>query len=512
MRLNIGILGDSPGWHILLQQEGLPHSKVNEGISPEEYSAVVVGNSIDERESESLRAYTKNGGSIICSAQMYAQLAGTNYARFFVRYLVTETDADFEQSGLIDLNRKCRVPLNANVFRNENGATTAYIGEFMGGHAAVLPFAVDELFLDHRSTQKSFYSPAKRLPFERVSSVSRGNVRKIISRSLEILHHRRSLPYAHLWYYPKSAESLCAFRVDTDRGTAEEIENLYDLAHQHRVPMTWFIDTKNQQEVFPLLRRMENQEFGIHCYSHRVFADYDQNRENIGKALEIFRLENLSARGFAAPFGTWNKGLARAVKELGFEYSSEFSYDYDNFPSQPYFDDRTTGVWQIPVHPICVGSLKRQGYNHARMIQYFEFVLRQKFAARDPLIFYHHPKDGHHGVLEHIFTYVDSHRLPSMKFHELLQWWKKRAAITLRLSIEGTHMKVEAPDGMEDVFLRISKGDGTEVFSPVRLDIPLDTLTWEPKPRNARLPADYLRCRKFNYRIPLTRIVDFLAR
>ncbi|MBI4427619.1 MAG: polysaccharide deacetylase family protein [Ignavibacteriales bacterium] len=512
MQLNVGILGESPGWRSLLQQEGVPYSPVGEEIPSDRYSVVAVGSSIDERDAEGLRAFAKNGGAVLCSAKIYAQLADTNYAHFFVRYLFPETDSAFDQVGLIDVHRKCRVPLNANALRNEKGATTTFAGEFLGGHAAVLPFDVDDIFLDHRSTQKSFYSPARRLPFERVSVVSRGNARKLISRALAILHHRRGLPYVHLWYYPRDVESVFAFRVDTDRGTAEEIENLYQLAHHHRVPMTWFVDTKSQQEVFPFFKRMENQEFGIHCFHHKVFDEYEENRENLGKALEMFRLENLAAKGFAAPFGKWNKGLARATKELGFAYSSEFSYDYDNLPSQPFFEDKLTGVWQIPVHPICIGSLKRQGYNDVRMTQYFEFILRQKLAAREPLIFYHHPKDGHHRVLEHIFTYVDSHRVPSMKFLEILQWWKKRVETTLRVAVEGNHVNVEAHGGSEDVFLHITKGDGTEVFSPLHADIHLEALQWEPKPKFIPWPADYLRCRKFNYRIPLTRAVDLLAR
>jgi len=305
---------------------------------------------------------------------------------------------------------------------------------------------------------------------------------------------------------------MFAFRVDTDRGTKEEVDALYELAQHHRVPVTWFVDARSQQDVFPLFHRMQNQEIGVHCFHHRVFDDYERNKENIERALEVFRMEKLHAKGFAAPYGKWNKGLCRAVKELGFEYSSEFSYDYDNFPSQPFFEDRLKGVWQIPVHPICVGSLKRQGYNDARMIQYFEYILRQKLSSREPLIFYHHPKDEHHGVLEHIFTYVDSHRIPSMKFSEVLEWWLKRDRIAPQMAVEGTHLKIEGAAWPEDVFLRMTKGDGMEAFSPLRPDLHLDTMTWEPKPKPTPWPPDYLRCRKFNYRIPLTRAVDLLRR
>ncbi|HLF20068.1 MAG TPA: hypothetical protein VI704_04700, partial [Bacteroidota bacterium] len=266
MRLNVGILGDSPAWELILQQEGLPYARVAEEISADRFSVVVIGDSIDERNADGLRRYLKNGGAILCPAQIYAQLAGTNYAHFFVRHVFPEPDSEFEDSGLVDVQKKCRVPMNANTLKSEKGVTTIYVGEFLGGHVVALPFDLDNLSLDHRSVQKSFYSPARRLPFERVSVVSRGNVRKLVARALEILHHRRSLPYAHLWYYPKNAGSVFAFRVDTDRGTQKEVEALYEVAQKHRVPMTWFVDTKSQKEMIPAFKHMVDQEFGIHCF------------------------------------------------------------------------------------------------------------------------------------------------------------------------------------------------------------------------------------------------------
>ncbi|MEK7749112.1 MAG: polysaccharide deacetylase family protein, partial [Bacteroidota bacterium] len=464
MQLNIGILGDSPGWRLLLQQEGVPFSHVGEEISGNHFSVVVIGDSVDEREAEGVRGYLKNGGAVLCSARIFAQLAGSQYANMNVRYLLPEPDSEFEDAGLIDIRQKCRVPMNANTLKNERGATTCYVGEFLDGHVVALPFDIEAVMLDHRSAAKSFYSPTKRLPYEHVSVVSRGNVRRLIARALEILHHRRSMPYAHVWYYPRDSESVFSFRVDTDRGTEEEIQQLYSVAGQHRVPMSWFIDAKSQAKMMPVFKRMEHQELGVHCFDHRVYKEFERNLENIGKALEVMRLAGIEPKGFASPFGKWNKGLARAVKEHGLKYSSEFSYDYDNLPSTPYFEDKFLCVPQIPVHPICIGSLKRQGYKDARMVQYFENILRQKLASRLPLIFYHHPKDGHHSVLEHVFNFIAGRRVPMMRFADYVEWWQERQTMNLRLSYEGSHLKTSGRPTSRDVFLRITKGDGTEAL------------------------------------------------
>ena len=58
------------------------------------------------------------------------------------------------------------------------------------------------------------------------------------------------------------------------------------------------------------------------------------------KRKQLLRNSGFRMQGFAAPFGTWNDELGRAIVDCGFEYSSEFSYDYDNLPSLPQTSER----------------------------------------------------------------------------------------------------------------------------------------------------------------------------
>ena len=57
MHLKIGILGEQDGWKLLLQQIGIPHVVVTNTLLPDEFSAAVVSDDINDRESEMLRQY-----------------------------------------------------------------------------------------------------------------------------------------------------------------------------------------------------------------------------------------------------------------------------------------------------------------------------------------------------------------------------------------------------------------------------------------------------------------------
>jgi hypothetical protein len=300
--------------------------------------------------------------------------------------------------------------------------------------------------------------------------------------------------------------SLGVFRVDTDFGTASEISQLYKTAQQHQVPMTWFVDVNSQQPHLSLFKEMVEQEIGIHGFEHKTFSDYQRNLLNIQKAQVSLKDAGILTKGFTAPFGSWNNNLGRAITDAGIEYSSEFSYDYDNLPSVPLLQNG--GTLQIPVHPICIGSMKRHGYTDEQMIHYFDFVMQRKLAMREPLFFYHHPRDGHHAVLDWLFEKMKAERIPVKTMSEYAQWWKQRTANipTVSFSSGTLWMRNTAVD--RSVQIRVSMPDGTETILPPAEQILLETIRWQKRTEPWRVPEDYLRMRKFNYRIPLVRGLD----
>ena len=512
MKLNVGIVGNPEYWERLLEQEGVPYGRVEEALLPDQFSVAVADNDVHDHDLAMLRSYLSLGGGVLCSAKVYAEIRQTTYNQESIRYLLSDSTSHFWDVGLVDIQAKCRVAWNANQLRSDRNSFSVHKGLFNNGHVIVLPFDAARMSADRRVSTKSFYSPEPRLPFERVSTVSRGGIRRLISRSLEILHHHRGIPYAHLWYYPQDAKSVFALRIDADQARPGEIDELYRFVSSYDVPTAWFVDVKNQQLFLPMFASMEHQEIGAHCYEHKVFEKIEQNETNIRQALSLLNGAGIKPEGFVAPFGEWNDGLGVAIRNCGFVYSSEFAYDYDNLPSTPRLGSEPSGVLQIPIHPIGIGNLRRQGYNDEQMMRYFDFVTALKLSIRDPLIFYHHPKDGHHDVLKHLVEIVRQPRIAPMYLGEYANWWKRRIQIKPQIELAGHQIRIAGNKGPGTSWLRISKPDGTETFSPVQSELDLAKLSWELRPLPFALPPNYIRARNFNYRIPLTRSVDLVAK
>jgi hypothetical protein len=507
VHLKIGILGEQVGWKYLLQQIGIPHIGVTNTLLPDEFSAVVVSDTINDRESEMLRQYLALGGAVLCSVKVYARIRQTTAQSAYVNYLSPTNDSPLRSIGIIDVQTQCQLAWNANDLKTNKGSLGAYIGTRSKDCIIALPFDPASLVFDCRSGIKSFYSPEHRLPFETVSIVSKGEIRRLVSCCLELLYHQRGLPYVHLWHFPHGSRSIFCFRIDTDYGTREQLEGLSSTIHRNGISATWFVDTKSQEQSMKIYKEMHGQEIGVHCYDHQTFPDYERNIQNIKKAQAVLHRAKLEAKGFAAPFGLWNEELGRALVECGFEYSSEFSYDYDDLPILTWLE-RGDSVLQVPIHPICIGSLKRHGYNDTQMIRYFESVIQRKLTMREPMVIYHHPRDEHHTVLEWLFHEVRQARVPVTTMHEYAQWWKMRTSAFPEIRYTKGNIHLRGVQRDRSLYLRITQPNGTEAIIPTSKQITLEAVRWDSKPESWIMPDDYLRERRPNYRINLIRGLD----
>jgi hypothetical protein len=511
MQIRIGIVGRCDGWKQLLTQEGVPWSIVTDSFFSLDFSVVVASDDVNDREAEMLRRYLILGGSVLCSAKVYERIRQSTSQLVHIDYLFPGPESIFGSLGIIDVRASCQLAWNANELLTSRKILAAHVGRYGHGHIIALPFNPADLVCDRRFAVKSFYSPERRLPFEAVSLVSKGEVRLLVSRCLEILHHRRDLPYVHLWYYPDGARSLFAFRIDTDSGTEDQVNNLYLLLHRNRRSATWFVNAKGQEKFLRLFREMDDQEIGLHCFEHRTFPDYERNIENIDKAKTALQNAGLEPKGFAAPFGRWNAELGRAIAESGFAYSSEFAYDYDNIPSIPLLP-QGKGALQVPIHPICIGSLKRHGYSDRQMIKYFSAVVQRKLSMREPIIFYHHPADGHDEVVEWLFHETQRECIPSITMQSYARWWNARTSFIPTIDCSEKELRISGGKFDKSIRLRITKADGAEAIVPPSKHIDLAGLRWNSKPPDWTMPQDYLRARRFNYRVPLIRGIDAVTK
>ena len=520
MELEVGILAPAngtkrslAGWALLLDQEGVPYRVISDVGSPEEHSVIIVGARYEKRHVESLRSYLRGGGAVLSTARLYAELRGVTSSRRFVRYILPEEGSQFASLGVLDIDGFCEIVPDANALRTSDGEPAAFIGEYGEGHMVSLPFDAGELVLDEGSSTLSFYAPRSRLPFETVSRVAKSELRKLVSRSIELLHHRRGLPHAHLWYYPSDEPTVFSLRIDTDSSGMSEVERLFRLAADHALQFSWFLDVKSQEGALGAYGRSGGHELGIHCYEHRTFSTEQEAVADIRRALAAFTSAGLPApRGYCAPFGRWSEAVARAAEHCGFEYASEFSYDYDGLPSFPVLKDRPMNLLEVPVHPVAIGSLKRQGFSEEEMTAYLASVVLLKASRREPLIFYHHPLDGYERVLESLFALVKAKAVRTLRMTEYASWWKLRSAIDVRLRIENSVLGVRVNAADPEVLLHVTNGDGNEAFIPADTSISLSAIPWRPVPVPLALPPDIRRVRDFNPWVPLIRVEDFITK
>ena len=511
MNLKIGILGGRAGWHILLEQIGVPHALITDSLLPDEFSAVVVSDTADDRESEMLRQYLALGGAVLCSVQVFARIRQITAQIGTIDYIYPGQKSVFHSVGILDIYNRCELAWNANELKTNRGGYSAHVGSRPDDLVIALPFDPGELVLDTRAAAKSFYSPERRLPFETVSRVSKGEIRMLVQQCLELLHHRRGLPFVHFWNFPLGARSIFSLRIDTDNGTEEQMKELSAMLQRNAVVATWFIDAKNHVPSLKSCVDTDEQEIGVHCYEHETYPDYERNVQNMRKAQELMRTAHIRFKGYAAPFGTWNMEVGRAIQECGFEYSSEFSYDYDNVPGRPTLQNGE-GALQVPVHPICIGSLKRQGYSSAQMIRYFASAVERKLAVREPILIYHHPRDMHLDVLEWLFQEIRYEKVPMKTMGEYASWWNLRSTSLPDIQVVNDKVRVGGGRFDKSLFLRLTHHQGKEAIIPAAEQIALETVRWEQKSSTWTMPDDYLRTRRFNYRIPLVQGIDAAAK
>jgi Polysaccharide deacetylase len=510
MNIKVGLIGkDLKGWKLFLDQEGIDYGEVDRPFTHSDFSTLIVSDDFTDGLASMIKSYVEDGGSLLCSGRTYNAIVGEHSTgRTYISFLSGLADPFFKGIGLVDIDSSGLLPARANCLKGGDGNFTTYAGDLGRGFVISLPFDAGPIALDRRSRRKSFYAKSGRLPHERVSVVSKGELRRLISKSVEILHHKRGLPYVHKWHYPSGSQTIFLLRIDTDYAKLSRIEELYSLIHSKKIPATWFLDLASQEENLPFLKNMEDQELGIHCYNHSVSEHYHKNWDDVQKARVIFRKNSIRVSGYAAPYGIWNPAIEQVIIDSGFEYSSEFSYDYDNLPSFPSLYLNYSAAIQVPVHPICIGSLRRQSFDEGKMADYFEQIIDRRIKNREPVALYHHPNDGHLQVLGKMLDRVKEPGILPMTLSAFAGWWLKRHRLSYSAAFSGE--KIITRFGLEDssVSLHLTRADGTEAFTGTLPEVRLADLKWEKVAHFAAEPSDVIRARRFNPWIIINRTED----
>ncbi|MBX2993102.1 MAG: hypothetical protein KF749_18270 [Bacteroidetes bacterium] len=501
MTLNVGLISPSLMWEQMLLQEGVASRRVELNGGDPDCSVLVVNRVLQHSERKSVETYLSSGGAVLGFAGHLAGVCKTSSRTARIDFLTSDVTGIFSDIHLLDLAVSGEIPREANCLRTQHNEFAAYAGELGGGYAVILPFDIAGMMEDRRAVVKNFYAIRDRLPSERVSAVGKGELRHVLHYALRYLHHVRNLPYVHVWYFPDGKMNVSAFRIDSDKGSKKEVDELYHLAVEHDCSMTWFLDVKSHEEWLHHFAFLAGQETGVHCYEHRTYDSYEENLKNISKAKRKLELAGISSPGFAAPFGIWNTGLAQAIDKAVFEYSSEFSYAYDTLPFYPSVDGYTFLTPQIPVHPICIGSLRKVGYTSQQMKEYFKRVIDEKLLRDEPLFFYHHPTHHYPDVVRFIFRYLEEKEIDNMTMLEFARWWRKRLKYISSFNFEGSRLAMQPHSSVDDsVWIRIIRPDGAEVLVQPSLLVELARLEWNPQRHRASAPTDIRRIREFDPR------------
>jgi hypothetical protein len=515
VKIQIGLVTRSSGWEQLCAQEGVPCSTIDLTARSlaDECSLLIVNRTLNPNEREVVEQYLRDGGAIVGYTEHLHNVAGIAGTEQDLAYVVADHDDVFPSVHLLDLGVHGIVPRGANTLRTDTNTFAIAAGPLGGGTAVVLPFDVDALLHDPRSANKSFYFNLDRLPSERVSLVSKGELRQLVHGAFQYLHQVRGIPYIHLWYFPRDLKNVFAFRIDSDGASREDIDKLYGISRDSDVPLSWFLDVKSHEQWLSHFMYFVEQEIGLHCYEHQTYPKYDANLKNIAKGLQEMRRAGVQPTGFTAPYGIWNPELARAIDQSGFEYSSEFSYAYDTFPMFAEAGGARYKTLQIPIHPICIGSMAKAGYSEARMFEYFIKVIRLKLSRHEPLFFYHHPSHRHWDVVRSLFNFREE-GVEKTTLGEYARWWKRRIAVKYTASVDGDVVRIQyagtpAPD---DVWLRVVNARRDEIILPMSEKVDLKSAGWTAQEEFPLPPDDIRRAREFDPRQMVGQLFNTLIR
>lgn len=182
-------------------------------------------------------------------------------------------------------------------------------------------------------------------------------------------------------------------RIDADEYHKENFDNYMEIFRKYKDCITVFFNGYSFSGAGDLIKRCSHLGVDVqsHGFYHYTYSDYESNRHNIRKAKAFFKEMGIDTKGFAAPMGRWNEGLARALEDEGYLYSSDFSYDYLGLPSFPYLRERISKVMEIPVFPVCPELFfqdKKAEKN--RVVRYFQDTIDAMVDSAIPVIIYAH--------------------------------------------------------------------------------------------------------------------------
>ncbi len=497
--LQIGLIRYEPSWELLLRQIGVPWKVIDvEESLIEHFSIIIVNEEINSSVSSVINSYVTDGGTVLYTSVALQENYTNVLKKKYVTSLPPTQNASYATNGIFDIYEQCYIFSNNDIVEIESigNGFKAYFG---------IPC---NIILSTEVRRKNFSADLLRMPNEIVARSTKGTLRQLVFSLLVHLHHIQGLPFIHKWYYPNGAPTIFTFRIDSDKGTQEQIEEIFQLSEKYFIPTTWFLDVKSHESWLSYFNKFVSQEIGVHCYEHTISSDKELNSDNFLKAKKILEQKGMDVKGFSAPTGMWNETLAATIEELGFHYSSEFGYDYDNLPSFPFHSGSFSFVPQLPIHPICIGSMLRAHMTDDEMISYFKNIIDKNSAMNEPICLYHHPTHKHNKVFEEIFNYIQEKKIQAISYSDYAGWWKKRDSGSTQWKYDDNRL-ISANRISDNEYFRLILPNGNESISVLNDTTTIDQLEFSLPAVKIPLSHDTMRSRAFDIRHILQNALDW---
>ena len=279
-------------------------------------------------------------------------------------------------------------------------------------------------------TRKIFPSPTGHRPNELVSRSHVGHLQHLIRYAIEHLFYSVDLPYLSKWRFPTS-KPIITLRIDSDFGTQESLRTLYEMADSYSAVLTIFLHVKAHEDWLDWFAQWSNHEHALHGYEHAHISSSYPLYQDVENGYQAMRQAGITPKGYAAPYGIWSKQLSKALDTYPFMYSSEFTHGYDSLPYSiqapiSSSDDTMNQRLQIPVHPICTGSLNRYKATESDFIAYFKRYMDTQYGLQQPLMLYHHPLQPGLASIEFILKYAQELGLQWLSYRDWAIFWIQR--------------------------------------------------------------------------------------
>lgn len=438
-----------PEWKSLLETIGLNYTITDiRDRSAESYPVWIITQLQLEADTKlKIRRFVQDGGCVWIGASAADAVWNFGYHRRRLHFL--QPDHRFLNNQILHLNCVTRVSASANALPDQQNRFTIQIPTDHDPSVIVTPDSLLSGLSEYGYAHQYFYGEGGwYYPMETVSRVNKGALRRLVQQLLRYLFHRAGLPFIHLSYIPLSSNLLFCFRLDTDYSNEAALQEFNNMLETFQFKASWFIETGTGKRFLPFYRRFSGHELAYHCHRHRTYLSEKRNETDFRTGLEILRNSGIVPKGYAAPQGIWNPILAESIAQFGFEYSSEFSWAYDDLPHTPFTKRRFYPTLQVPVHPISAGRLIQARYSDPQITDYYLQQIRQAIQRFEPVCLYDHPAHQKVDCWKPVFRYLAETGACNMTFLEFARWWKRRNQIrvTADWNLSGLHINTEDPD------------------------------------------------------------------